>query len=102
MLSYYPPIIIILNNPNRYTATTPYKITVPANLKIFAPIPKTKPSVLYSKAADVIECAKPVIGIIKALLTLVTIMSNTPIAVKKEAVTIKVKSTITPYSFLGM
>ena len=32
-----------------------------------APIPSTNPSFLYSKAADVIEWAKPVIGIIKAL-----------------------------------
>ena len=37
---------------------------------MFAPIPSTKPSVLYSRAAAVIEWAKPVIGIISALLNL--------------------------------
>ena len=44
-------------NPN-----TPYKITGPAIVKIFTPIPKTCPSFWYSIAGDATEFAKPVIG----------------------------------------
>ena len=33
-LSFYPPIIKILIIPNIYTDTTPYRITVPASLKM--------------------------------------------------------------------
>lgn len=43
--------------------TTPAAITAPANLNIFVIIPKTIPSLLLSKADDVIEFEKPVIGI---------------------------------------
>jgi hypothetical protein len=66
-----------------------------------APIPSTNPSFLYSKAADVIEWAKPVIGIIKAAFTLVTKVSNIPRAVSIEAIVINVNITSTPDSFLG-
>lgn len=54
-MSFYPPIINSLIMPNIYTDTTPYNITVPANLKMLAPIPNTNPSFLYSSAALVIE-----------------------------------------------
>ena len=52
-------------------------------------------------AADVIEWAKPVIGIIKADFTFVTKTSNTPKAVRTEAITINVSITNTPDSYLG-
>ena len=38
-------------------------MTVPPNLNILAPIPVTKPSLLASKALEVILLANPVIGI---------------------------------------
>lgn len=84
-----------------YTDTTPYSITVPANLNMFAPIPRTRPSFLYSSADEVIEWAKPVIGIINADFTLVTNRSNTPTAVNIEAIVMRVNITRTPDSFLG-
>ena len=38
-------------------------MTAPPSLKIFAPIPVTKPSLLASSALEVIALEKPVIGI---------------------------------------
>ena len=87
--------------PNIYTDTTPYNITVPANLKMLAPIPNTNPSFLYSSAALVIEWAKPVMGIIKALFKTLTQTSKTPKAVKIEDIAINVSITKIPDSFLG-
>ena len=68
---------------------------------MLAPIPNIGPSFLYSRAAEVIEWAKPVIGIIRAAFTLVTSVSNIPIAVRIEAIAINDNVTMTPDSFLG-
>ena len=52
-----------LSPPTINDATIPKVITAPPNLKILAPIPVTKPSVLASKALEVIALENPVIGI---------------------------------------
>ena len=43
-------------------ASVPYSITGPAIVKIFAPVPRTYPSVLASSAGATTELAKPVMG----------------------------------------
>ena len=40
-------------------AATPYSITGPAMVKIFAPTPSTKPSVLHSRAGETTEFQSP-------------------------------------------
>ena len=59
-------------------------MTEPASLNILVPIPVTNPSFLYSKEALIIACAKPVIGIIRPHLYLVTNLSNEPSDVSKQ------------------
>jgi hypothetical protein len=44
---------------------TPYTITGPAILNIFPPTPSTYPSLLCSIAAEAMELAKPVTGIVQ-------------------------------------
>ena len=65
-----------------------YKITEPASEKKADPTPFINPSFFISIALDVIECAKPVVGIIRPDLHFFTRLSNIPIAVKKDAIII--------------
>jgi hypothetical protein len=52
----------ILSNPAINEEKYPNKRTGPASLKIFAAVPKMKPSLLNSIAGETTEFANPVIG----------------------------------------
>lgn len=63
----------------------PYTITGPAIMKIFAPTPKTNPSLLESMAQEQTAFAKPVIGTRVPAFALAAILSKTPKPVKRQA-----------------
>ena len=69
-------------------AIVEYKITLPARLNIQLPKPVIKPSFLLSTSELDIECAKPVVGIIKPDLHLEMKLSNIPIDVNKDVIII--------------
>ena len=64
-------------------------MTGPATVNIFAPTPKTKPSERASRASEVIEFAKPVIGTRVPAPANFAILSKSPKAVRSEARKIK-------------
>lgn len=75
--------------PTITLATVPQTITGPATINILEHTPKIMPSFLYSKAGLAMEFAKPVIGTIVPAPAKLPILSNTPIAVKKQVKNIK-------------
>jgi hypothetical protein len=71
----------------------PYVHTLPIKENILLPIPNIKPSVLPSKAHDVIEFANPVIGINIPAFEIIANLSKTPRQVNIKAIKIKVALT---------
>ena len=69
-------------------------------MNIFAPIPKTWPSLLNSIAGAVIEFEKPVIGTIVPAPACFAIVPYQFMAVQNEATAIKVIEVQVPASFL--
>ena len=66
----------------------PYVQTLPIKENIFPPIPNIKPSAFPSRADDVIELAKPEIGIIAPALAILAKLSKTPKHVKTNEINI--------------
>lgn len=64
----------------------PYAITGPAILKMLAPVPIIRPSLLNSRAGETTEFAKPVIGTIVPAPECLAILSKTPIPVRIAAI----------------
>ena len=86
--------------PNIIPNTTPYKIILPVNLNIDAPIPLIKPSLLASIALLVIVLANPVDGTIKPHLHILKTLSNIPIPVNNDPTNIKTQNVKKVESFI--
>ena len=95
MLKIYPTKSLAIN-PTKTALEIPNTRTGPATVNIFAPTPITKPSDLYSIAGEIIELAKPVIGIREPAPANFPILLKIFIAVKKALKNINEIETIVP------
>lgn len=75
--------------------TVPYRMTGPATVNIFAPTPRTKPSLRESIAWETTAFAKPVIGTRVPAPPTRAKLSKIPMPVRMALMTTKVRLTIT-------